>query len=77
MQGLGFCEVKLGSDFRSSALGSIVAQRDQGVLVDEFLKVASQVTRAVKAAYGTLASISQRTADKSWDIMLQLYITTL
>jgi len=45
------------------------------VLVHSSLKVATQVAKVIKKAYGMLAFISQGIEYKSWEIMLQLYKT--
>ena len=41
--------------------------------VHSSLKVATQVAKVIKKAYGMLAFISQGIEYKSWEIMLQLY----
>ena len=49
---------KAESKVNGRILGSVEEQRDLGVYVHRSLKVASQVDRAVKKAYGVLAFIS-------------------
>ena len=56
-------------------LGSVEEQKDLGVHVPRSLKVASQVDRVVKKAYGVLGFISRRIEFKSRDVMMQLYKT--
>ena len=56
-------------------LKSIDRQRDLGVQVHRSLKVATQVEKIVKKAYGMLAFIGQGTECKNWQVMLQLYRT--
>lgn len=58
------------------ALGSVVEQRDPRVEVHNLLKVAIQLGVVVKAAFSTLAVISQSIEYRHWDIMLQLYKST-
>ena len=52
---------------------SIDTQRDLRVQVHRSLKVAAQVEKVVKKAYGMLAFIGRGIEYKSWQIMLQLY----
>eukprot|EP00061_Rhincodon_typus_P015643 g43430.t1 len=59
----------------SRALRSVVEQKDFGVQVHSSLKVESQVDRAVKMAFGTLAFNSQGMKYRIWEVMLQLYRT--
>ena len=56
-------------------LKSIDRQRDLGVQVHRSLKVAIQMEKVVKKAYGMLAFIGRGTEFKNWQIMLQLYRT--
>ncbi|MDZ1603208.1 reverse transcriptase family protein, partial [Klebsiella pneumoniae] len=56
-------------------LGSVEEQRDLGVYVHRSLKVATQVDRAVKKAYGVLAFINRGIEFKSREVMMQLYRT--
>jgi len=60
---------------RGSVLGNVEEQRDLGVYVHRSLKVATQMDRAVKKAYGVLAFISRGIEFKSCEVMLQLYKT--
>ncbi|XP_072443501.1 RNA-directed DNA polymerase from mobile element jockey isoform X1 [Chiloscyllium punctatum] len=53
-------------------LSKVEEQRDLGVYVHSSLKVATQVDRASKKAYGVLAYISRRIEFKSREVMLQL-----
>ena len=52
---------------------SVEEQRDLGVYVHRSLKVATQVDRALKKAYGVLAFISRGIEFKSRQVMMQLY----
>ena len=54
---------------------SIESQRDLGVQVHKSLKVAVQVEKVAKKAYGMLAFIGRGIEYKSWSLMLQLYRT--
>ena len=56
-------------------LKSIDRQRDLGVQVHRSLKVATQVEKVVKKAYGMLAFIGRGIEFKNWQVMLQLYRT--
>ena len=56
-------------------LRSIDRQRDLGVHVHRSLKVATQVDKVVKKAYGMLAFIGRGIEYKNWQVMLQLYRT--
>ena len=56
-------------------LKSIDRQRDLGVQVHRSLKVAMQVEKVVKKAYGMLAFIGRGIEFKNWQVMLQLYRT--
>ena len=56
-------------------LKSINRQRDLDVQVHRSLKVATQVEKAVKKAYGMLVFISRGIEFKNWQVMLQLYRT--
>ena len=58
-------------------LKSIDGQRDLGVQVHRSLKVAMQVEKVVKKAYGMLALISRGIECKNWQIMLQLCRTLI
>eukprot|EP00061_Rhincodon_typus_P008197 g30606.t1 len=55
------------------ALRSVVEHRDLGVQVHGSLKAESQVDRAVKKAFDTLAFISQGIKYRSWEVILQFY----
>ena len=48
-------------------------QRDLGVQIHSSLKVAIQVDKVVKKAYGMLAFIGWWVEYRNWKIMLQLY----
>lgn len=52
-----------------------VLSRDLGVQVHGSLKVAPQVDRMMKLAFGMSAFISQGIEFRSWDIMIPLYKT--
>ena len=56
-------------------LKNIDSQRDLGVQVHSSLKVAMQVEKVVKKAYGMLAFIGRGSEFKNWQVMLQLYRT--
>ena len=56
----------------SRTLKSIDRQRDLGIQIHRSLKVATQVVKVFKKAYGMLAFISQGIEFKSWQVMLQL-----
>ena len=56
-------------------LKSIDRQRDLGVQIHRSLKVAMQVEKVVKKAYGMLAFIGWGIEFKNWQVMLQLYRT--
>lgn len=56
------------------ASGSVVDQRALVVQVMSSLKLVSRVDKVV---FGKLATISQGTEYKSWDVMLQLYRTSV
>jgi len=57
-------------------LKSIDRQRDLDVLVHRSLKVATQVEKVVKKAYGHgLPSLAGGIEFKNWQVMLQLYRT--
>ena len=56
-------------------LRSINIQRDLGVQVHSFLKVATQMDKVVKKAYGMLAFIGRGIEYRNWQVMLQLYRT--
>ena len=56
-------------------LGSVDEQMDLGVHVHRSLKVATQVDRVVKKAYGVLAFIGRGIEFRSHEVMLQLYKT--
>jgi len=55
-------------------LKSIDRQRDLGVQVHRSLKVATQMEKVVKKAYGMFALIGRGTEFKNWQVTLQLYI---
>eukprot|EP00061_Rhincodon_typus_P007668 g29601.t1 len=57
-------------------LNSTGVQRDLGIEVHSFLKVATEIDRVVKKAYGMLVFIGRGSEYKSQDVMLQLYKTT-
>ncbi|XP_055495534.1 uncharacterized protein LOC129699607 [Leucoraja erinacea] len=61
----------------SRPLGSVVEQWDLGVQAHGSLKVESQVDNEDKNAFGTLAFISQSIEYRSWEVMLQLYKTSV
>ncbi|GCC34259.1 hypothetical protein chiPu_0012732 [Chiloscyllium punctatum] len=56
-------------------LSKVEEQRDLGVYVHRSLKVATQVDKACKKAYGVFAFISRGIEFKSREVMLQLYRT--
>jgi len=56
-------------------LKSIDRQKDLGVQVHRSLKMAAQVNKVVKKAYGMLAFISRGIEFKNWQVMLRLYRT--
>ena len=56
-------------------LESFVEQRDLGVFVHRSLKVEGHVSKVVKKAYGTPASINRGIDYKSREVMLELYRT--
>ncbi|PLS49478.1 hypothetical protein CYV29_15670, partial [Carnobacterium maltaromaticum] len=79
----GKCEVmhfgrsnsRVNYTVNGKVLGKIDVQRDLGVQVHCSLKVATQVNRVVKKAYGMLSFIGRGIEYKSWQVMLQLYRT--
>jgi len=50
-------------------------QRDLGVQVHSSPKVATQVTKVIKKAYGMLALIGRGIEYNNWEIVLQLHKT--
>ena len=56
---------------------SIDTQKDPGIQVHRSLKVAAQLEKVVKKAYGMLAFIARGIEYKSWHMMLQLYRTLI
>ena len=71
----GRCKLDRKYTVNSRTLKSIDRQRDLGVQVHRSLKVAMQVEKVVKKAYGVLAFIGRGIEFKNWQVMLQLYRT--
>ena len=72
-----FGRTNLNVDYRvkGRVLKNVEEQRDLGVHIHRSLKVATQVDRAVKKAYGVLAFINRGLEFKNRGVMLQLYRT--
>ena len=77
MRGDAFWSIQFRWELKKNGrtIRSIDTQRDLGMQVHRSLKVAAQVEKVVKKAYGMLAFIGRGIEYKSWQIMLQLYKT--